>query len=163
MYGTCACTPCRQETLFMRTWCHHHGSLDWIVSWTTACSRIQVACILILKNVPDLTQMFLGHWLLPVANSLIALPFRRQIGKTRLHSPPCGFYRNTTDKVESITHSTNSCCSDSEADELGRSCKADVRSPSTMLLSTPPLRYGKINEGKQKLSSFWKSRRTKCL
>lgn len=40
---------------------HHHGSLDWTVSWTTACSRIQVACILILKNVPDLTQMFLGH------------------------------------------------------------------------------------------------------
>ncbi|CDS35769.1 t box transcription factor tbx2 [Echinococcus multilocularis] len=67
---------------------------------------------------------------------------KRQIGKIRLYSPPCGFCRNTTDKVESITHSTNSCCSDSEVDDLGRSCKADVRSPSKTLLPTSSLRYG---------------------
>ncbi|KAL5112490.1 T-box transcription factor TBX2-B [Taenia crassiceps] len=67
---------------------------------------------------------------------------KRQIGKTRLHSPPCGFYCSTTDKVKSITHSTNSCYSDSEVDDLGGSCKTDVRSPSLMPLPTLPLRYG---------------------
>ncbi|KAL5968366.1 T-box transcription factor TBX2-B [Taenia solium] len=71
---------------------------------------------------------------------------KRQVGKTRLHSPPCGFYRNTTDKVESITHSTNSCCSDSEVDDLGRSCKVDVRSPSTMPLPTPSLRHAGLQQ-----------------
>ncbi|VDM35751.1 unnamed protein product, partial [Hydatigera taeniaeformis] len=95
---------------------------------------------------------------LPSVNHSLSLAFRRQIGKARLHTPPCGFYRNTADKVESITRSTNSCCSDSEMDELGRSCKADVRSPSTNVLTTPPLRYGKVDKSWRKRAKCWKKR-----
>ena len=63
-----------------------------------------------------------------------------------LHRPPCGgLYRNSTDKAESITHSTNSCCSDSEVDDLDRIGKIDTQTPMRISQPNTSLIYGKRN------------------
>ncbi|KAM7533392.1 hypothetical protein Aperf_G00000126152 [Anoplocephala perfoliata] len=61
---------------------------------------------------------------------------KRQIGKTRLHSPTCGFYRNGSSSVNTDKMGS---CSDSDADDLGRVYKADAGSPNTS--THPVLQY----------------------
>lgn len=65
--------------------------------------------------------------------------FRRQIGKTRLHSPTCGFYRNGSSSVNTDKMGS---CSDSDADDLGRVYKADARSPNAS--KQPVLQHGRF-------------------